>query len=94
MDEGFQVIYREIGIFLDANLFLHVLNNLFKRINVRFAVWFHSQYDIAIHLNETAVGVPGETRISRLQGNPFHGYVVESQVQDGVHHTGHRSPCS
>ena len=54
----------------------------------------HAQHHVAVHLYETAVRVPGETRVARAFGHGLHGLVVHTQVEDGVHHAGHRSAGS
>ena len=44
---------------------------------------------IAIHLDKSAVAVPGKTCIATGCGKRFDGFIIETQVEDGVHHTGH-----
>ena len=48
----------------------------------------------AVHHDEAAVGVIGEARVFRFRGKAFDGFVVESEVEDGLHHTGHRQRCT
>ncbi len=57
---------------------------------VFFRHGFHAQYHVAVHLHEAAVGVPREARIARALGHGLHGLVVHAQVEDRVHHAGHR----
>ena len=42
-----------------------------------------------VHHNEAAIGVVGEARVLRFRGKAFDGLVVESKVEDGLHHAGH-----
>ena len=49
-----------------------------------------AENDVGEHLDEAAVGVPCESWIAGLLGEAQDGSVVQSQVQDGVHHAGHR----
>jgi hypothetical protein len=51
---------------------------------------FDPAHDVAEHLHEAAVGVPGKARIAGAVGQAQHRGVVQAQVQDGVHHAGHR----
>ena len=44
---------------------------------------------LAEHLNETAVGVPGETLVAGLRGQALDRFVVEADVEDRLHHSGH-----
>src|SRR5690606_13858448 len=46
--------------------------------------------DVAEHLDEAPVGVPGEPRVAGPGGEPLDGAVVEAEVEDGVHHPRHR----
>ena len=57
---------------------------------ILFRYGFHAQYDVAVHLHEAAVRVPCETGVARALGYGFHGLVVHAEVEDRVHHAGHR----
>ena len=48
------------------------------------------QHRGAEHLHEAAVGVPGEARVAGLGGEALDRRVVEADVEDGLHHPGHR----
>ena len=48
------------------------------------------QHGLAEHLDQPAVGVPGEPLVVRLRGQAVHRLVVEADVEDGLHHPGHR----
>ena len=51
----------------------------------------HVHHDLAEHLDEPAVGVPGETPVVvGLLREALHRLVVEPEIQDGVHHPRHR----
>ena len=47
------------------------------------------QDDLAEHLDEPPIGVPGEALVLRLLGQALHRPVVQAQVEDGVHHARH-----
>src|SRR3546814_9623246 len=47
------------------------------------------KHHVRIHLEETAIAVPGETGIARRRRKPLDRLVVEAQVQHRVHHAGH-----
>ena len=55
---------------------------------------FDLHYDIAKHLHESAVAVISESVISGFLGKTFNSYIVESQVEDGIHHSRHGYRCS
>ncbi|CAM5485056.1 hypothetical protein SPURM210S_06694 [Streptomyces purpurascens] len=54
----------------------------------------HPHHAVAEHLEQAAVGVPGEPLPSGRLGKAGHGVVVETDVEDGVHHPGHRETRS
>ncbi|GAB3351427.1 hypothetical protein GCM10027452_20570 [Micromonospora halotolerans] len=50
----------------------------------------HLADGLAEHLDEAAVGVPGEAVVAAgLRAEPDHAAVVEADVEDGLHHAGH-----
>ena len=49
-----------------------------------------AEHDAAEHLHEAAVGIPGETLVAGQRGQAGDGLVVQAEIQDGVHHAGHR----
>ena len=50
------------------------------------------EHDVAIHRDEAAVGVPGEAGVATGALEGHHRLVIEAEVEDGVHHAGHRDP--
>ena len=46
--------------------------------------------DLAVHLDQPAVRVVGEPRVARRCGEPLDCRVAEPEVEDRVHHPGHR----
>ncbi len=67
------------------------VDDLLERIVVFFRNRLHTQHHVAVHLHEAAVGIPCETRIARPFGHGLDRLVVHAEVQNRVHHTGHRS---
>ena len=49
-----------------------------------------AHHDLAEHLDETAVGIGGEALVAVVLRQAGDRGVVEPQVEDGVHHAGHR----
>ena len=47
------------------------------------------QRHFAEHLDEAAVAVVGEARVAGLGHQALDGFVVQAEVEDGVHHAGH-----
>ena len=50
----------------------------------------HAQHDPAVHGDEPSIRVEGEAFVVGLAGQALDRLVVESQVEDGVHHPRHR----
>ena len=48
-----------------------------------------SHDDIGIHLNEAPVAVPGETGVAGIVAERLNRLVIQSEVEDRVHHAGH-----
>ena len=46
--------------------------------------------DLGIGLHKAAIGVPGQSRIAGQPQEATHCRIIESDVEDGLHHAGHR----
>ena len=49
-----------------------------------------AEHHIAIHLDEAAIGVVGESAVGGAPREPFDGLVVEAEIEHRVHHARHR----
>ena len=85
-----QCIGVEVGVELDATGPLLLLEHDLERVALRLALGLETQHDVAVHLDEPPVAVVGEARIRRLARQAGDRLVVQAEVQDGVHHAGHR----
>ena len=84
----FEILGRKLCIELDAALLLHLVD---EGLEVLLAD-LHD--DVGIHLDEPAVRVICKAGIVGLLCKSLDNDVVEAEVQDGVHHAGHRSSCA
>ena len=84
LDELAQVVGVQVEVGLGVLLGLRGVQRRGEVLGV------DAQHRVAEHLDEPAVGVEGETLVAGLTGQPAHRLVVEPDVQDGVHHAGHR----
>jgi len=80
-----QVFSGQLGIKGDALLFLHGVDQLFK------VLLAHFHNDVREHLDEAAIAVPRPAGIVGFFSDDMHNLLVQAQVQDGIHHTGHGS---
>ncbi len=90
LDDGFEplndvlpVLRRELRVGLDALLLFALLQHLFELIAV------NPQDDLAEHLDEAAISIIDEARISGEIDHALGGFIVKAHIQDGVHHAGH-----
>ena len=83
--ELFEVVRGELDVLRDALFFLHLVDELFEI----FLADLHD--DVGIHLDKSSVAVPRPTGIARFLGDDFDNRLVETEVQNGVHHAGHGS---
>src|SRR6266508_2435944 len=51
-----------------------------------------SEHHVPENREEAAVAVPGEALVPRPAPESVDRLVIEAEVQDGVHHSGHRGP--
>ena len=86
--KGLQVVRAEFDVLRDPLLLFHLIDELFKI----FFTDFHN--DVGEHLNKSAVAVPRPTGIVRLCGDRIDDRLVQTEVQNGVHHAGHGSARS
>ncbi len=84
LDNLLEILCTQLGIFLDAFFFFDFVKYTLK---VRFGD-FHD--NIGKHLNESAVAVVDKALIAAFFDQGFDHFVVEAEVQNGVHHSRHR----
>ncbi len=87
-----QVVDRELRI-LDVLMMALVLQRLddhFERLMVLIGALLHAEDDVAVHLDEPSVAVPREARVAGLGGERLDRLIVETEVEDRVHHAWHR----
>ena len=89
-NEAFEVVGVEFVVELHAFFLFHFLYDFFEGVDFFFACGLEFQHDVAVHLHEAAVAVVGEAGVTRFACQAFYHFVVEAEVEDGVHHTGHR----
>src|SRR5215212_6217457 len=79
-----EVLESETRDVLDAPLVQYCLPERFQVLLV-----IYPERYIRELLAEAQVAVPGEASVAALTGEAFHGLVVETQVEDRIHHAGH-----
>src|SRR6266545_708108 len=84
LDELAEVVRTEIDVVTHAPGLLEGRQRLLERMRV------DTVDHIAVHLHQPPVGVPGEALVPGYAGEALDRLVVEPQVEDRVHHPGHR----
>ncbi len=80
----------EFGVEQHAALALERVDHDFEGIVFFLRRGFEAHDDVAVHLDEAAVRVPGEALVAGLARQAEHRFVVEAEVEDRVHHARHR----
>ena len=92
-DKFLQVVRGKLGVFhVGAAFFLDGGNGGFKGFVVFIRVLLHAQHHVAVHLHEAAVAVPRKAGVAGGLHHGFHGFFIQAEVQNRVHHAGHGFP--
>src|SRR6266516_2076842 len=83
-DELPEVVGGEIDVLLRPAFLLQLRERLLEAISV------DTVHHSAVHLDQAPVGVLGEPFVSSRRRKPLDCFVVEPEVEDRVHHPGHR----
>ena len=84
-DQSLHIVLVQLGVHLDTLFSLHLVDDF---LELRLGQ-LHNH--VAEHLNETAVAVVSEAGVAGLGSQALDHFVVQAQVQDGIHHAGHGS---
>ncbi|OPZ45338.1 MAG: hypothetical protein BWY95_01988 [Bacteroidetes bacterium ADurb.BinA104] len=88
-NQSLKVIHTQILVHKYTALFLDLVYNSLERINIKFIYRLHTQNHVTVHLDKTAIAVPSKMGIVCLACKTFHSLVIESEVQNGIHHARH-----
>ncbi|CDE86995.1 uncharacterized protein BN805_01653 [Prevotella sp. CAG:891] len=69
--------------------FFNILDDSLKRIDILFVYRLHTQYYVTIHLYETTICIVSETRIICFASQSLNNFIIQTKVQDSIHHTWH-----
>ncbi len=79
-----EVVGLELGVERVAAIFLGDVERFLERPMIE------AEHHVGIHLDEAAIAVPREARVARHGGEALDRRIVEAEVEDGIHHPGHR----
>ena len=83
LDEFLQVLGRKLGIDANAGDQAGLGQGVLEQVGI------DTHDDVGEHLDKATIAIPGKTRVLRLRDEALDGIVIEAQVEDRVHHTGH-----
>ena len=86
--KSLEVIGVQLDVELDALFRLHLVDELLEVLLADF----HN--DVGIHLDKSSVAVPSPSGVTGLVCDDLHDILVQTEVEDGVHHAGHRCTCA
>ena len=84
LDEAGQVLCRKVDVLRRAALVLQLRQRVLEQVPV------DPLDDLAVHLDQAAVRVVREARVAGALGQAVRRVVVQAEVEDRVHHPGHR----
>ena len=84
-----QVRLGELCVLLHGKLALECGHDIFKWIVLIFIALLHAHHHVAIHLDEAAIAIPCEAAVVGGFLQRQNSFVIQSQIQNGVHHAGH-----
>ena len=82
--EAFEILGGQIGVLLDAAFPLELVEGSLE------AGLVETHDHVGVHLDESTVGVPCPAGVAGLLDERADHVLVESEVEDRVHHAGHR----
>ena len=83
LDEFFEAIGIEFVVVLDALIGFDLFDDVVKFVGI------NAHDNVGVHLDETAVAVQREAFVASQLGKAFHRHIVETEVEDRVHHPRH-----
>ena len=88
LDEDGQVVRGQVDVLRGSAVLLELGEGVLEAVAV------DAVHDAAVHLDQAAVRVVREARVARRAREAGGGLVVQAEVEDRVHHPGHRDGCA
>ena len=85
LHQSLHIVGIQLYVLRYALFFLHLVDDLLKLALGQF----HN--DVREHLNETAIGVISKTGVVGQLGQTLDSLIIQTEVQNGIHHAGHGS---
>ncbi|OPZ14516.1 MAG: hypothetical protein BWZ06_00922 [Bacteroidetes bacterium ADurb.BinA261] len=92
LDKFFQIFCRKFGVVMNAFRMFYFIHDFLKRINIFFSLRFQSENNISVHLNESTIGIPRKTSVTGFFCDTLYRLVIQAQIENRIHHSGHRNP--
>ena len=70
-------------------LVLDFVDHCLERLVIFVGTFLHAHDHVAIHLDKAPVTVPRETFVICRLRYCYHCFIVQAEIEDGVHHSRH-----
>ena len=90
LDQLFQVRSCKLVVQFNTRFAANFFEDSFEWAVVVFVDCLNAHDDITIHLDEATIAIICECLVARFFSECLHCLVVESKIQDGIHHARHR----
>ncbi len=84
VDDDIPILGRKIGVEGLAGIQFVVFDQLFE------VMMLDAEHDLPVHLDKAAIAVISKALVAALPREPLDRTVVEAEIENGVHHAGHR----
>ena len=91
LDKLLQFIYRHFIVQCDTALLLHLHDDSLEWVDIFLVNRLHTEHHVAIHLNKTTIAIISKALITRFTSQALYYLIIQTEVEDGIHHTWHRS---
>ena len=82
-DQLLHILGVQVHVVLNALLLLQLVDDLLEALLGKL------HHYVGEHLDEAAIAVVSKTGVIGLLGKTLYGFIVQAEVQDGIHHAGH-----
>ena len=90
--DGFEYLNNRLPVFgTEIHIQLKVVRFLVVTYGVFKFLAINAEHNTGEHLDETPIRVVGKPRVIGFFGEPFCNLVVQTEIEDGVHHAWHRN---
>jgi hypothetical protein len=76
-------------VVLAVALILQTLDYRLEGLVVLARPFLDAHHDVAVHLKESPVRIPGKTCVVRFSRDDLHHFIIHAEIENRIHHSGH-----